>query len=175
MLLDDCYQLGEVIKTHGLHGEVSISLDVDFPEDYKKLESVFLQREGKLVPFFVSTIQVNGDKALVQFEDIDSVDDAKLLVKSKIFLPLTLLPKLPKGEFYFHDLIGCEVFENTNLIGVVKDVYEGANELMAVYSDNKEILIPLTDDVLKEVDIEGKKVDVVLPDGLLDLYSDESS
>ncbi|MEP1094505.1 MAG: ribosome maturation factor RimM [Cyclobacteriaceae bacterium] len=172
MLLDDCYQLGEVIKTHGLHGEVSIHLDVDFPEDYKKLESVFLLREGKLVPFFVSTIQVNGDKALVRFEDIDSVDEAKPLVKSAIFLPLTLLPKLPKGEFYFHDLIGCKVFESKKLVGVVKDVYEGANELMAVYSGDKEILIPMTDEVLKEVDIEAMKVDVNLPHGLLDLYNE---
>lgn len=172
MLLDDCYQLGEVIKTHGLNGEVSIGLDVDFPEDYKKLESVFLKRKGKLVPFFISTIQVNGDKAFVKFEDIDSVDDAKLLVKSKILLPLNFLPKLPKGEFYFHDLIGCEVFENNNLLGIVKDVYEGANELMAVNSGEKEILIPMIDNVLKAVDVENKKVEVELPDGLLDLYNE---
>jgi len=172
MLLDDCYQLGEVIKTHGLHGQVSISLDVDFPEDYRKLESVFLKREEKLVPFFVSTIQVNGDKALVRFEDIDSIDEAKPLVKSAIYLPLSHLPKLPKGEFYFHDLIGCEVFENSKLIGVVKDVYEGANELMAVYSGDKEFLIPMIDEVLKKVDVEAKKVEVDLPEGLLDLYNE---
>ncbi|MEP5612563.1 MAG: ribosome maturation factor RimM [Cyclobacteriaceae bacterium] len=175
MLQVDCYQLGEVIKTHGLAGEVSISLDVDFPEDYKKLESVFLKRGGKLIPFFVSNIQINGDKALVQFEDIDSVDEAKSLVKSEIFLPLTQLPKLPKGEFYFHDLIGCEVFEKTKLLGVVKDVYEGANELMAVYSGEREILIPLINEVLKKVDVEARKVEVELPEGLLDLYDDESS
>ncbi len=171
MLQDDCYQLGEVIKTHGLNGEVNISLDVDFPEDYKKLESVFLKQDGKLVPFFISHIQINGEKALVKFEDIDSIDDAKALVKAGLFLPLTQLPKLDEG-FYFHDLIGCEVIEDGKLLGTVKDVYEGANELMAVSAGEHEILIPLIDEVLLEVDVKAKKVTVSLPDGLLNLYEE---
>ncbi len=172
MLQDDCYQLGEVIKTHGLNGEVSISLDVDFPEHYRKLESVFLRSEGKLVPFFVSNIQINGEKALVKFEDVDSIEQAKALVKSELFLPLTQLPKLAKGKFYFHDLIGCQVLEDEKLIGTVKDVYEGANELMAVSRNENEVLIPLIDEVLVDVDIEAKIIVVSLPDGLLDLYQD---
>lgn len=170
MLLDDCYQLGQVIKTHGLHGEVSISLDVDFPEDYKNLESVFLQREGKLVPFFIDTIQVNNKKALVKFEDIDSLDEAKRLVKAELYLPATQLPKLSDGKFYFHDLVGCEVFEGERSIGPVKDVYDlGPNQLMEVVFEEKDVLIPLTDGILKSVDVENKKILVELPDGLLDL------
>jgi 16S rRNA processing protein RimM len=173
MLQDDCYQLGEVIKTHGLNGEVSIHLDVDFPENYQKLESVFLNREGKLVPFFISIIQVKGEKAIVKFEDVDSVDEAKPLVKSDIYLPLKFLPELPKGEYYFHDLIQCEVFENGKLIGIVSDVYEGANRLMSVKDGETGILIPLIDEILKNVDIENKKIEVTLPDGLLDLYNEQ--
>ncbi len=169
MLQDDCYQLGEVIKTHGLNGAVNISLDVDFPEDYKKLESVFLKKEGKLVPFFITDLQLSGEKAIVKFEDVDSIDAAKELVKSELFLPLDLLPELTEGGFYFHDLIGCEVFENDQLIGIVKDVYEGANELMVVSSGEKEVLIPIIDEILVEVDTEAKKINVALPDGLLDL------
>ena len=62
---EDCYQLGEVIKTHGLKGEVSVLLDVDFPEEYSELESVFLQMEGNLVPFFIDSIQIHDKRALV--------------------------------------------------------------------------------------------------------------
>lgn len=173
MLLDDCYQLGQVIKTHGLHGEVSIGLDVDFPEDYKNLESVFLLREGKLIPFFIYTIQVNNKKALVKFEDVDSLDEARVLVKAELFLPATQLPKLADGKFYFHDLVDCQVFEQDKLIGTVGDVYDlGPNQLMEVLFDEKEILIPLTDGILKSVDVKNKKVLVELPDGLLDLYNE---
>ncbi|MEM6830746.1 MAG: hypothetical protein AAF551_09530 [Bacteroidota bacterium] len=96
---DDCYQLGEVIKTHGLKGEVSIRLDADYPEEYKELESVFLKQEGKLVPFFIDTFHIQASNALVKFEDIDSIDQARELVKCSLFLPLSYLPELAEGGY----------------------------------------------------------------------------
>ncbi|WP_420576098.1 ribosome maturation factor RimM [Ekhidna sp.] len=169
----DCYQLGEVIKTHGLKGEVSILLDVDFPDEYQNLESVFLEKSGNLVPFFIDTIQINGNKALIHFEDISSLDDAKTLVKSKLFLPLSSLPKLKNGQYYFHDLVGCDVFEAEEHLGQVKEVIDlNGNQLLAVYTGEKEILIPLKDEILTLVDLDNKKVTVELPDGLLDVYND---
>ncbi len=173
MKQDDCYQLGEVIKTHGLKGEVSISLEVDFPDEYQNLESVFLEQQGKLVPFFIDTLQINRDKALVKFEDIDSLDDAKALVKSSIYLPLSSLPELSKGQYYFHDLVNCEVFEEKTKLGIIKEVIDlNGNQLLVVESNGKEILIPLKDEILTNVDTDKKKVNVKLPDGLLDIYND---
>ncbi|WP_424962150.1 ribosome maturation factor RimM [Ekhidna sp.] len=169
----DCYQLGEVIKTHGLKGEVSILLDVDFPDEYQNLESVFLEQSGKLVPFFIDTIQINGKKALVQFEDIQSLDDAKELIKSKLFLSLSSLPKLEQGQYYFHELIGCNVYEGHTQLGEIAQIIDlNGNQLISVDNKGKEILIPLKDELLITVDIENKKVVVNLPDGLLDIYND---
>ncbi|MEQ6167025.1 MULTISPECIES: ribosome maturation factor RimM [unclassified Ekhidna] len=176
MRQDDCYQLGEVIKTHGLNGEVSILLDVDFPNEYQNLESVFLEQSGKLVPFFIDTIQINGNKALVQFEDILSLDDAKELVKSKLFLPLSSLPKLDEGQYYFHELVDCEVFEDGKLIGTAKNVIDlNGNQLLSVDANGKEILIPLKDEILLSADIKKQKLTVKLPDGLLDMYLEGDS
>ncbi|MEP1035324.1 ribosome maturation factor RimM [Ekhidna sp.] len=173
MRQDDCYQLGEVIKTHGLSGEVNISLEVDFPDEYQNLESVFLEQQGKLIPFFIDTIQINKDKALVKFEDIDSIDEAKSIVKSKLYLPLSTLPELENGQYYFHDLVDCEVFEEDSKLGVVKEVIDlNGNQLLVIDSNGKEILIPLKDEILTVVDIQAKKVTVSLPDGLLDVYND---
>ncbi|MEO9482309.1 MAG: ribosome maturation factor RimM [Ekhidna sp.] len=173
MKQDDCYQLGEVIKTHGLKGEVSISLEVDFPDEYQNLESVFLDNQGKLVPFFIDTLQINQGRALVKFDDIDSLDDAKNIVKSKLFLPLSSLPKLEKDQYYFHDLIDCEVFEKKSKLGVIKEVIDlNGNQLLAIDANGKEILIPLKDEILTTVDVSAKRVNVSLPDGLLDIYND---
>ena len=173
MKQDDCYQLGEVIKTHGLHGEVSISLEVDFPNEYQELESVFLEQKERLIPFFIDTIQINQNKALVKFEDINSIDDAKALVKSKLYLPLSSLPELENGQYYFHDLIDCEVFEGDKRLGSIKEVIDlNGNQLLTVESNGKEILIPLKDEILTEVDLKSKKVIVNLPDGLLDVFND---
>ncbi len=176
MRQDDCYQLGEVIKTHGLSGEVSISLEVDFPNEYQNLESVFLEQSGKLVPFFIDALQVNNNKALVKFEDIDSLDQAKELVKAKLYLPLSLLPDLEDGQYYFHDLAGCEVFEEKQLIGVAKEVIDlNGNQLLSVDVNGKEVLIPLKEEILLSVDIKARKIIVKLPEGLLDVYLEEDS
>ncbi|MEO1256957.1 MAG: ribosome maturation factor RimM [Bacteroidota bacterium] len=168
----DCYQLGEVIKTHGLNGEVSVTLDVDFPEEYRNLESVFLEQQGKLVPFFIQSIQINTKKALILFEDVHSIEDATSLIKSKVFLPLSQLPELDEGQYYFHDLIDCEVFQNAQKLGTIKEVIDlNGNQLLSVFSNEKEILIPLKDEIVKDVDLDNRKILVILPDGLLDVYN----
>ncbi len=173
MRKDDCYQLGEVIKTHGLNGEVSIHLDVDFPNEYQNLESVFLEQQGNLVPLFISSIQINKGKALVHFEDIDSIEGAKVLIKSKLFLPLSQLPKLENGQYYFHDLVNCVVYEGSSRLGLIKEVIDlNGNQLISVDMEGKEILIPLKDEILTTVDIPAEKVSVNLPDGLLDIYNE---
>ncbi|MEO9869908.1 ribosome maturation factor RimM [Ekhidna sp.] len=169
----DCYQLGEVIKTHGLKGEVNIFLDVDFPNEYQKLESVFLEQQGKLIPFFIDTIQINNGKALVKFEDVDSLDEGKSLIKSKLFLPLSSLPVLNDHQYYFHELVDCEVYESSTLIGIVKNVIDlNGNQLLSVDMKGSEVLIPLKDEILIEVDVSSKKIDVDLPEGLLDIYNE---
>jgi len=169
---DDCYQLGEVVKTHGLRGEVSMFIDADFPEEYEELESVFLLQHGKPVPFFIESIQINGNKALVKFEDVDSIESAAEIVKTKILLPLSSLPKLSEGGYYFHQLIGCKVYENDILIGEVQSIIDlNGNELLVIQEGEKEILIPMKDEILMMVDVSNKKIEVKLPDGLLDLYN----
>ena len=171
MRTDDCYQLGEVIKTHGLKGEVSIFLDVDLPTEYENLESVFLHTRGKLIPFFIEWIQINGKKALVKFEDVDSIESATNLVKAALYLPLTNLPALPDGGYYYHDLIGCHVFEGQLNLGVVKEVIDlSGNQLLSIAKDGKELLIPMKDEVLTKVNLKEKVILVDLPEGLIDLY-----
>lgn len=172
MKVEDCYQLGEVIKTHGLKGEVSILLDVDLPAEYKKLESAFLLQNGNLVPFFIDTLQINGNKAITKFEDVDSIASASELIKSKIYLPLSWLPELPDDGYYFHELPGCDVFEKTQKLGVVKEVIDlKGNQLLSVDHAGIEVLIPMKDEIMRKVDIKAKKIEVELPDGLLDLYN----
>ncbi|MEM0942041.1 MAG: ribosome maturation factor RimM [Bacteroidota bacterium] len=170
MKIDDCYQLGKVVKTHGLKGEVSIVLDVDYPEEYQELESIFLLQNGKLVPYFIETLQIKGKKTLIKFEDIDSIEDSTKLVKTEIYLPLSFLPKLSSGGYYFHDLVGCEVREGHKILGTVNEIIDyNGNELLSV--GNKKILIPIKDKIMLNVDTEEKTINVKLPDGLLDIYS----
>jgi len=174
MGFDDCYELGNVIKTHGLNGEISILLDVDDPSQYTKLESVFVDINEKLIPFFIETIHLQKEnKALVALEDVEDIDTAKELVGKRLFLPLSFLPKLKSNQYYFHQLAGFEVYDNEKLIGKVLSVYElPQNNLLAIDHEGIEILVPLDDGIIASVDLDTKTIKANLPDGLIDVYKE---
>ncbi|WPP53609.1 ribosome maturation factor RimM [Catalinimonas niigatensis] len=174
MRIDDCYQLGYITKTHGLHGDVNVLLDVDFPEAYEEMESVFLQLSGSgtLIPFFIENLRLQKDSLIIKFEDIDELEQAEALLGAVLFLPLDQLPTLEEGQFYFHEIIGFQIEdENEGSLGTVKDVYEaGSQYLIAMDYQSQEVLIPLNDDIVLKVDKDNKTVFTRLPEGLLDVY-----
>ncbi|UXX80766.1 ribosome maturation factor RimM [Reichenbachiella carrageenanivorans] len=174
MTVDDCYQIGHVIKTHGLKGDVQLFLDVDNPLEYQNLESVLVQQNSALIPFFIEHIQINSSKAIAKFEEIDDVEEAKALVASPIFLPLNNLPDLADDEYYLHQLVGMDLYDKGKLIGQVKELFEiGPQELISVIHQGKEVLIPLKDEIILKVDIETNRIDADIPDGLIDIYLEE--
>ncbi|WKK82232.2 ribosome maturation factor RimM [Marivirga arenosa] len=176
MKLDQCFQLGMVLKPHGLKGELYISLDTDYPEDYAEMESVFLSQNGKLVPFFIERIQLKNKEALVKFDDIDSKESALNLRGSTLHLPLTQLPELTGNQFYFHEIDGFKVFDvQKGELGIVKEVFEaGHQDLIGMEYQGKEVLIPINDDVILNVNREESSIEVNLPEGLLELYLEEN-
>tara|TARA_B100000609_G_C17153547_1_gene402219 strand:- start:72 stop:596 length:525 start_codon:yes stop_codon:yes gene_type:complete len=174
MGFDECYHLGNVIKTHGLQGEVILFLDVDDPEYYKKLESILIEINGKLIPFFIRSIQINHSRATVKLEEIDNVDAASDFVGKDVYLPLEKLPRLKEGQYYYHQLVGFEVLNDTQLIGKVTEIYHLAtNDLIGVDHNGTEVLIPLEDEIVLKVDLENKQILTHLPDGLLNVYLDQ--
>lgn len=177
MNLDECYYLGYTSKVHGKQGELIIKLDVDFPEEYKKLESVFIQMNKKdttLIPFFISNTQVQNTGSLkIKIEDLNSISEAKPLVGKEVYLPLKTLPKLEGNKFYFHEVIGFLITDtNKGVVGKLKQVLEYPTQSIfeVINSDNKEILIPITDDIIVNVDRTKETIEVNTPDGLIDLY-----
>ncbi|MFT6970246.1 MAG: 16S rRNA processing protein RimM [Roseivirga sp.] len=177
MTVDDCYQLGYITKPHGLKGEVQVLLDVDFPNDYKGLESVFVQQGQQLVPFFIDTLSINAEKAIIAFEDINSLELALTLKGCLLYLPLNNLPAMQGNEFYYHEVIGFELIDtNTNsTVGVIENVFEaGVQILLSVrHESRKEVLIPLTDDLINSVKRDERKLSMSLPDGLVDVFLED--
>lgn len=175
MGFDDCYQLGYIQKTHGLKGSVTAFIDADYPEFYKNLESVLLNDNGSLVPFFISNISVSKQHAQLSFEDITSVEQATALVGSELWLPLDILPPLEEGQFYYHDLIGYDFYDGDNLLGKVTQVYQmSRTNLLGVDHAGTEILVPMQEDIMGQVHSKEGKIVGALPDGLIDIYKEES-
>ncbi len=177
MNIDSCYLLGFVIKPHGLKGEVVVQLDVDFPEYYKELESVFISKnqEKILIPFFIEKINLHQQKAQIKLEEVDTIEQAEALVGNEIYLPLSFLPSLTEDQFYFHEIIDFQVLdEDKGTLGYVQDVYQLPNQdLIGMIYQQKEVLIPINDDTVKKVDRENKILFVSLPEGLLEIYLED--
>lgn len=175
MIIDDCFKLGYIVKKHGLKGELSILLDVDYPGDYTELESVFVEVNKQLVPFFIEHLQLNGDRGIMKFENINDLPDAERLFKSDLYLPVADLPILEEGQFYYHEVIGYMVTDKSlGEVGKIAEVYEFPNQnLLGVTHQEKEVLIPINDDIILKVDHKLKQMQVDLPEGLLDIYLED--
>jgi 16S rRNA processing protein RimM len=102
MHIDDCFLLGHIVKTHGIKGQVVAFFDVDYPEDYDDLESVFLEQQGRLIPFFIDKMEpVQKGRFIITFEDIKTIEQAEKLRNVSLYLPLDELPELEEGTVLF--------------------------------------------------------------------------
>ncbi len=168
----DFFYLGKVIKLHGYEGKLSIYLDTNKPNDYINLDLVHMNIGGSLVPYFIEELSLLNNKAVVRFMDIDTIDKAEELVNKEFYLPMSMLPKLSGNKFYYHEVPGMLVVdENFGEIGAISKVLEYPNTaVLQVFYENKEVLIPISDEIIKKVDRGESKIFVNSPEGLLDIY-----
>jgi 16S rRNA processing protein RimM len=108
---------------------------------------------------------------VLKFAGVDSISDAELLVGSELQVPRSERAPLEAGAAYVSDLIGCTLFDRGREIGAVRDVRFGAGEapLLVVAAGKSEFEIPYAQEFLGRVDLEGKRIEMMLPEGLLDV------
>ncbi len=176
MITDDFYQLGRIIKPHGYKGDISIKLDVDYPEHYQKMESVFVLMNDTLIPFFFTKYrpQSNPENIIAHVEGTDDEAGAKMISGCELYLPLNQLPKLEGNQFYFHEVIGWSVVDQElGLIGTVKAITEnGPHPIMEIDAKGKEVLLPVVDSFFLGVNRETQSLEVNTPEGLVEFYRD---
>jgi 16S rRNA processing protein RimM len=173
MRKEDCFYLGKIAKKFSFKGEVLAYLDTDEPELYENLESVFVECNKHLVPFFIETSSLHKNDFLrVRFEDVTTEEEAEALLGNDLDLPLSMLPKLSGNKFYFHEVIGFEVEDQRlGIVGKIQSINDStAQPLFEVLKGDVEILIPMIDHFLVKIDRENKKVVMNLPEGLIEMY-----
>jgi 16S rRNA processing protein RimM len=165
------YKIGYILKPHGLKGEVTVSVDAEAPEEFGALESLFVLQNSQLVPHFIESISLNGEKAYIKFEDVDTLAAASTISKCALYLPKSTRSKSGRGEFYDDEIIGFEVVDDeAGLLGkIVGITVAGPNKLLTVDHNGKEILIPLNGPFVKSINKSKKKITVELPEGFLDI------
>ena len=173
MRKEDCFYLGKIAKKFSFKGEVLIYLDTDEPELYDNLESVFVELNKNLIPFFIETSSPHKNDFLrVSFEEVKNEQDADALLGKEVYLPLSTLPKLSGNKFYFHEVIGFEIEDKRiGVFGIIQSINDStAQPLFEVLNGDVEILIPMIDHFLVKIDRENKKVIMDLPIGLVEMY-----
>lgn len=168
----DYVEIGKIINTHGVHGHVKVMPFTDYPERFRKMKSVFLQkRNGNVTEYAIEEVKYVKNTVLLKLKGIEDMDAAQLLKDSLLVVERKDAVKLPKDTYYIFDLIDCKVYEQEAYLGVVTDVLEtGSNDVYVVKDENgKELLIPALGWVVLSVDIANKKIQVQLPKGLRDL------
>lgn len=181
MTLDETYQLGYLLKTHGLRGQLVAHFDVDDVAAYTKLKTVYLTLAGaptELVEHKVEKVQPQaGSRVLLKLRGIDRIEEAEPLRGSQLHLPLAALPELADDQFYFHDVIGFTVVDaQMGPLGTVENFYElPQQDMLAMRYQGQEVLIPVVDELVTHANHTKQEIYVNLPDGLLDVYLKPSS
>ena len=165
-------EVGKIINTHGLKGEVKIATWTDSPDVFEDIEYVIIKSKKGDMTLNVAGVKYQKNNIIVKFRELERIEDAEPLKNSVLYVPREMLGELPEGVYYIADLIGLEVFDDEgHKIGVIADVFStGANDVYDIKREGqKNLLLPVIDDVVLDVDIEGGKVTVHIMEGLLDL------
>ena len=172
MKKEDCYFLGKITRRHGLQGNVFLKLDTDQPEMYNKLDSIFIEINGLLVPFFVAKQSWSkGDTLIISYKNSTEalVDQT---IGRDVFMPLSTLPKLTGNKFYYHEVIGFEIREEDGKTcgNIVSINDQTAQHYFILDLAGKEIIIPIIKDWILELNREEKYLKMQLPEGLMDVF-----
>lgn len=171
MLNSNYFSIGYISKTRGLKGELQIYLEVDNPQDYKNMESLFLEINQKPVPFFVSKLLLQKNIMYVYLEDVNHIDKAKVFVGKSVYILEKNKPANTNDDSH-KLLIGFLVHDkNQGELGVIKSIQELPSQLVAnMLFQNKDVLFPLNEQFVTSIDKKNKIIHVDLPDGLIELY-----
>ena len=151
-------------RPRGIKGELAaISLTMH-PERFQELADVVLMPSARTLT--VERVWWHGDKPIFKFVGVDSMTDAEPLGGQEVTIDRAERIQLPEGEYFFSDLVGCELFENGEFLGLVDGYLETGGPLLL---ESGSLMIPFVPEICHTVDVEKKRIDVTLPDGLRDL------
>jgi len=166
------YTVGKIVNTHGIRGELKIVPETDFPERFDKgSELVIVDAQNKQTPVTVGASRLHKNMYIIQFTQFSNINDVEKYKGSLIKVEEKFQQPLEEGEYYYHEIIGCKVVtEEGEELGLIKEVLTpGANDVWVVaLPKGKELLLPVIDDVILDVNIADKTVRVHVMEGLLE-------
>jgi 16S rRNA processing protein RimM len=160
-----------VVKTQGRRGEVAVELHTDVPGRISPGMKLRALQDTARRELEIEELWPHKQFLVLKFAGIETISEAELLVGCELQVPAESRAKLEPGWNYVSELIGCVVFDGGREIGKVADVQFGAGEapLLLVRAGSSEYEIPFAEAYLKKVDVSAQRIEMELPEGLLDV------
>jgi 16S rRNA processing protein RimM len=165
------YEIGKIVNTHGIKGEVKVIPLTDDPQRFNELKWVYAGSDDSKKVLNIEGVKFFKNTVIVKFKEVQDMEAAGKLKEQYMYVDRKNAVKLPKDTFFICDLIDSEVFDiEGNKLGDIRDIIQtGSNDVYVVKSENgREILVPALKSVVKEISIENKKIVVELPEGLVE-------
>jgi len=169
-LSDEFITIGKVVSTQGNKGEVNILPLTDSTDRFKNLATVFLRNNNNQTILNIEKIRIKEDTIILKLKDIENIEKAKMIVGSFLEVERKNAVKLPKDTYFIFEIIGLGVYaENNIFLGKVEDVIStGSNDVYVVKNKNKEeIFVPAIHEVVKNINLEKKRITIKMVDGLI--------
>lgn len=169
MTRDKCLLLGTISKTHGVRGELIIRITSPSFEPDENWESLFLQIDGILVPFFISSLYApKADEWYICFDDYDNKESAQNLVGSAVWIPKDLMAKVEE-KIYMDELAGYLLINlSTGKQALINDFVDiPGNPVFEITLEGKSLLVPAQDEMIEEIDQKNRKLVMRLPEGIM--------
>lgn len=163
--------VGKITNTHGVRGELKVIPSTSDINRFDYLKIVWVEKDGKLTEYFVEKVRYHKNYVLIKLHGIDTMDEAVEFKNCYLKVDRKNARPLSENEYFIVDLLDCKVYEKGVLLGKITDVLQtGSNDVYVVNGDKYgEILIPALEQVVLNVDIENKEIQVILPEGLIDI------
>ena len=169
-MLKQFLEIGQIVSTHGVKGELRVNPWCDSPEFIKKFKTLYFDQNGEKAAKVVSC-RPHGNIVILKIDGIDTIEQAQVLRNKILFMNRTDA-KLKKGDWFIQDLIGCTVFDaddNSIIYGKLTDVAQtGANDIWYIENNSKEYIIPAIKDVVIKVDVENDSIFIKPLKGIFD-------
>jgi 16S rRNA processing protein RimM len=166
---DALVAIGKVVRAHGIRGMIAVSLLTDFPERFRKLDRVALERDGRLLGWYAIThVEILSEIVRVKLDGVNDRDAAQLLKGSYFSVPQSDTVGLDENSAYEYDLLGCEVIDTDgSRIGTVARIERyPANDILIVETDTESLMVPAIRNIIREVDIDNRRIVAAIPEGL---------
>lgn len=163
-------EIGQIVNTFGIKGQIKVKPFTDDIRRFDNLKEVYVEKNNTKKEYEIEEVKYHKDMVLIKFKGIETVEQAEKLKNSYVTISRDSTEELEEDRYYIVDLLGLEVYTDEQiLLGILEDIFNtGSNDIYVVKSsDGKQILLPAIKDVVKNIDIENKKITVHIIPGLI--------